>query len=167
MNITYREAAPEDAAALLDYFRIIGGESDNLTFGSSGLPLTLDQEAEILTVFRSSPHSVFLLALDGDEIVGNASLTGDGNPRFRHRCNLAIAVRRSHWSRGIASGLMEGLLCFARNNGIEVIDLQVRSDHAAAIGLYEKFGFRKIGTFEKFFKVKDRCFDAECMNLYL
>lgn len=37
-------AQAEDAAALLDYLKIIGGETDNLSFGSEGVPL--DEEAE-------------------------------------------------------------------------------------------------------------------------
>ena len=32
---------PEDAAAVLAYVKQIGGETDNLTFGPEGLPLTV------------------------------------------------------------------------------------------------------------------------------
>ena len=37
-------AQPEDAAALLDYLKIIGGETDNLSFGPEGVPLDVEEE---------------------------------------------------------------------------------------------------------------------------
>ena len=36
---TITRARPEDAAALLDYLKIVGGETDNLSFGAEGVPL--------------------------------------------------------------------------------------------------------------------------------
>ncbi len=32
-------ARAEDAAALLDYLKIVGGETENLSFGAEGVPL--------------------------------------------------------------------------------------------------------------------------------
>ncbi len=49
--------------------------------------------------------------------------------------------------------LLLAVIEFARENGFEIIDLQVRSDNAAAIHLYEKFGFERIGTHPSFFKI--------------
>ena len=37
MNILITKAMPEDAKKLLEYLKKIGGETDNLTFGSEGL----------------------------------------------------------------------------------------------------------------------------------
>ena len=37
-------AQAEDAAALLDYLKIVGGETDNLSFGAEGVPLSLEAE---------------------------------------------------------------------------------------------------------------------------
>ena len=34
---TIERARPEDAAALLEYLKIIGGETDNLSFGPEGV----------------------------------------------------------------------------------------------------------------------------------
>lgn len=167
MEICYREAAPGDAAALLEYLKIIGGESDNLTFGAAGIPIPVEREEMILAGLQSNPNSMLLLALDGDEIVGNATIEGYGNPRFRHRCNLAISVRKSHWGQGIGSGLMERLIAFARGIDAEVISLEVRSDNQRAMALYRKFGFEKFGTYRKFFKIDGEYFDADYMNLYL
>ena len=63
---------------------------------------------------------------------------------------------------------MQKIITFAKESaGAEVISLEVKSDNMRAIALYERFGFERLGTYKKFFKVGDRYFDAELMNLYL
>jgi len=167
MEITYREAESSDAAALLDYMKQVGSESDNLSFGAEGLSFTAEQEAAILESIKTNPRSIMLLAFDGNEIVGNASIHGSTRPRFSHRYELALTVRRSYWGQGIGSGLMERLIAFAKEIGAEVVSLEVRSDNDRAIALYRKFGFEKFGTYRKFFKFGEAYFDADYMNLYL
>lgn len=39
MEIKIEKAAPEDAEALLEYLKIVGGEMENLTFGPEGIPI--------------------------------------------------------------------------------------------------------------------------------
>lgn len=39
-------ARAEDAAALLDYLKIVGGETENLSFGAEGVPLDLETEQD-------------------------------------------------------------------------------------------------------------------------
>ena len=167
MEITYREAAPADAAALLDYMKQVGSESDNLSFGAEGLSFSVEQEAAILESIKTNPRSIMLLAFDGNEIVGNASIHGSSRPRFSHRYELAITVRKSHWGQGIGTALMVRLIAFAKEIGAEVISLEVRSDNDRAVALYRKFGFEKFGTYRKFFKFGEAYFDADYMNLYL
>jgi len=167
MSIIYRTAVPSDAAQLLDYLKQIGGETDNLTFGADGIPFTVEQEAALLERIASSPHKRFFLALDGEKIVGNAVVDGFGNPRFRHRCTLAISVLRDYWGRGIGTGLMEQMLSFAREIGAELASLEVRSDNERAKALYRKFGFQSFGSFPKYFKINEQYFDVDCMTLEL
>lgn len=45
------------------------------------------------------------------------------------------------------------LLQRTTEESFEIIELQVRSDNAVAIHLYEKFGFQKFGTHKSFFKI--------------
>ena len=167
MEITYRAARPSDAAQLLSYLKAVGSESDNLTFGADGIPLSVEQEEHILENLSKSSHSTMLLAFDGETIVGNGCIEGSRNLRFRHRCSLAITVRKAYWGNGIGSELMRRLIAFARESGAEVVSLEVRSDNERAKALYRKFGFTCFGTFEKFFKIGDVYFGADYMNLYL
>lgn len=159
-------ARPEDAAALLDYLEQIGGETDNLTFGGEGLPFSEQEEARHLGAVLDSADDIQLVVrLDG-RIVADASLHRMPR-RMHHRAELGISVARDYWGRGIGSALMEKLIAFARQQGIRQLELQVRSDNARAIGLYEKFGFRKLCRFPAFFRMGETDVDFDLMNLTL
>lgn len=41
-------AQPEDAAALLEYLKIVGGETENLSFGAEDVPLSVGEEEAYL-----------------------------------------------------------------------------------------------------------------------
>lgn len=167
MEITYRAARPSDAAQLLSFLKAVGGESDNLSFGADGVPFCAEQEEHFLENLSKDSRSVMLLALDGETIVANGCIEGYKNLRFRHRCNLAISVRKPYWGNGIGSEMMRRLIAFAKESGAEVISLEVRSDNERAKALYRKFGFTRYGVYEKFFKLGDAYFGADCMNLFL
>ena len=63
--------------------------------------------------------------------------------------------------------LTEAILAFAKENGFEQLNLEVRSDNARAIRLYEKYGFRKMCMFPHFFKINGEYLDFDLMNLEL
>ena len=168
MNITYREAEPSDAGKFLEYSKIVGSETDNLTFGAEGLPLTISQEADFIRKFAGNPGSIMIVAFDEGELIGTGAVSVvSGKTRFAHRREIAISVRKDYWGKGIGTGIMNVLMDFAKKSGAEVLELEVRSDNEAAISLYKKFGFEKIGTNEKFFKINGEFFAADYMNLYL
>ena len=152
MNITVKKASGEDAAAMLEYLKQIGGETENLTFGAEWLLLTPEDEADFIAHAANSRDEVMLVAKNGDRIVGDASLTRLPR-RMKHRGDLGIAVIKEYWNKGVGSMLLSAVIEFARENRFKIIDLQVRSDNAAAIHLYEKFGFERIGTHPSFFNI--------------
>ena len=152
MNLTIERAKPADAAAVLVYLRRIGGETDNLSFGGEGLPFTEEAEAAYIASMEQSCDNIMLLAKADGEIIGDASLSRLSR-RMAHRGDLGISVVREHWNKGVGAALLEEIISFARENEFAVIDLQVRSDNAAAVHLYEKFGFSKIGTHPAFFRL--------------
>lgn len=163
---TIERARPEDAAALLDYLKIIGGETDNLSFGPEGVPLSVEAEQDYLRAQCGSADNVQYLARVGSEIIGTASLNRKPG-RMRHRGVFGISLKKAWWGCGAASALMEAILAFAKENGFEQLNLEVRSDNARAIHLYEKYGFRKLCTFPAFFKIRGEAVDYDLMNLTL
>jgi len=166
MSMTIEKATSSDAAELLAYLRQVGGETDNLTFGAEGLPFGVEAEAAYLAQLEHSQDDLMVLAKENGKIIGIASLSRLPR-RMAHRGDFSISVAKEYWNRGIGSRLLDAILDFAGENGFEMIDLQVRSDNAAAIHLYEKYGFRKICTYPGFLKVRGQSVDADLMNLTL
>jgi len=145
-------ARAEDAAALLDYLKIVGGETENLSFGAEGVPLDLETEQDYLRSQCESADNVQYLAKVDGEIIGTASLNRKPR-RMSHRGEFGISLKKAWWGCGAASALTEAILAFAKENGFEQLNLEVRSSNARAIHLYEKYGFRKLCTFSHFFKI--------------
>lgn len=165
-NIKIREALAGDAEQIIAYTKIVGGETQNLTFGESGFPVTLEQEEEFLKSVHDEKTSVYLVACKDGEIIGEGSLSGLPR-RMCHRAELSLTVRKIYWGQGIGSALIKELIKYAKENGIEILNLEVRSDNANAIHLYEKFGFKHIGLSPAYFKVDKDYVDFELMYLDL
>ena len=166
MSITIEKATCADAAEILQYLKQIGAETDNLTFGAEGLPFTIESEAAYISQIENSCDAIMLIAKENGKIVGDASLSRLPR-RMKHRGDLGVSVLKKCWNRGIGSQLLLETINFAKENSFEVIDLQVRSDNLSAIHLYEKFGFKKIGTHPVFFKIgsEEVAFDYMCLKI--
>ena len=154
-KIRIRPARVEDAAAMLSHLRQIGGESDNLTFGAEGLPLTVEQEAQSLAAAQNNSNLVVLVAECGEELVGVCGLSRTPRARLAHRAAVDVSVRRAYWNRGIATKLMTQLLALGEASGVTVFALEVLEDNAPAVHLYEKLGFHTVGRMERFFRMPD------------
>jgi ribosomal-protein-alanine N-acetyltransferase len=68
---------------------------------------------------------------------------------------ITIGVRPSMRGTGIASALLAAIENESRKGNIKKIFLEVASDNAAAIKLYEAAGFAKIGVRPKYYGVVD------------
>lgn len=164
MSISIEKANAADAAAILEYLKKVGGETDNLTFGSEGLPFTPEAEAAYISQLEHSHDEMMLVAKADGNIVGCASLSRLPR-RMSHRGDLAVSVAKEYWNKGIGSQLLNSVLQWAKENDFEVIDLQVRCDNLAAIHLYEKYGFQKVGMHSAFFKIDDEYVAFDYMSL--
>lgn len=166
MSITIEKAISADAKALLEYMKTIGGETDNLTFGAEGFSCTVEEEEAFIKEKEGSHDELMLVAKDNGKIVGDASLSRLPR-RMRHRGDFGIAVLKEYWNRGIGGKLLCEVISFAKENSFEVIELQVRSDNNSAIHLYEKFGFKRFGTHESFFKIGEEKISFDYMYLII
>jgi putative acetyltransferase len=84
--------------------------------------------------------------VDG-RVVGTISLHTNPSPRMRHVARCGLMVRPDCWDRGVGSALVRAAIDLAENwLSVRRIELTVYEDNAAAIHLYEKFGFRIEGT---------------------
>ena len=163
-ELTIRPAHSEDAAAILAYLRQIGAESDNLTFGPEGLPITEEQERQYLRQVENDPDALMLVAQEADEIVALCGLLRPRRPRMSHRAQIDASVRKSHWNHGIATRMLTELLETGVRAGVTAFTLEVRADNAAAVHVYEKLGFRTVGRLERFFRINGQYHAAWLMG---
>lgn len=168
MEITITRARAEDALEILELSKILGGETDNLSFGSAGIPVSEQQEREYLSAMAESERDLFLTARMDGALVGTANYTTFSRRRMAHRGEIGMAIRKSAWGLGIGSILMTQLLDFAKNTAkAEIVSLEVRSDNQRAIHLYQKFGFETVGRFRGYFKINGEWIDFDLMEKLL
>ena len=81
-----------------------------------------------------------------------------------HVGGLGIAIRREYRGQGVGHRLMENVLEKARHR-FEIVELTVLSVNERARALYQKHGFRTIGTLPRALKRGDRFYDEVIMVL--
>ena len=167
MKFVFREAEAKDAEALVEYISMVGGETDNLSYGKDTFKMSAEKEARFVERFRQTKKNIMLVALDGEKIIANASLEANRVERYAHRSELSITVLKEYWGRGVGSRLMEMMIDFAKAAGTEIIYLEARADNDRAIALYKKYGFEKNCDIKRFFKINGQYYDATVMTLYL
>ena len=144
-EIVYRSARKVDAAAIVAFYNRVGGETGFLSFGKNEYPLDAAAQAAAIGKMEGDPTNLMLLATDGEQIVGIATISSLAKVRFRHSGELGIVVAQSHWHRGIGSRMIATLLEQAKAGGItKRVYLSTRADNPAA-ALYQKFGFAEEG----------------------
>ena len=166
MQITIERAMPQDAANILEHLKIVGGETDNLTFGAEGMPFSVTDEEKFIAQLQESGDGLMLVAKDVEKVVAVATLNRFPR-RMSHRGEFGLSVQKAYWNQGLGSRLLGETIVFAKEHNFEIIDLEVLSDNKRAIHLYEKFGFKKIGCHPKYHKVGDEFHAADFMCLEL
>ncbi len=95
-------------------------------------------------------HNHYEAARADDKLVGYAGIARLGRIRPFEDEIHTIGVDPAHQGRGIGRQLLAGLLEFARGG---TIFLEVRTDNAAAIALYESEGFTRVGMRKRYYRV--------------
>lgn len=96
---------------------------------------------------RRQPGQHRLVAASGGKVVGAGSLIHAQNPRLAHSGRLGMMVHPDYWRQGIGRRLLAGLLDIADNwLNLRRVELEVFTENAAAIHLYQSFGFATEGT---------------------
>lgn len=156
-----------DAAEMLEYLKIIGGETDFLLFGAAGLPYTVEQEAEVLEGFYNDPRGGFFIGRIGGEVACSFNLACSRRARLAHVAEIAVAVQKKFWGIGVGSAIMETLIALAREQDIRTIELGVYADNARAQALYRRYGFNEVGRHRERLCVDGIYHDEIMMDLYL
>jgi RimJ/RimL family protein N-acetyltransferase len=166
--LTLRKVKKSDAFAMLEYLKLVGNESDNLTFGSEGIPLELAEETAFLEKVEAMEYYTMMIGIIDDQIVSAGSLMGNPRIRLRHNAEIGISVKKAYWNQGIAKAMLNELIDFAKKNQVvTMIHLSVRTDNTYAIHLYESLGFKHSGIFPRQLYINNHYYDTFLMTLDL
>ncbi len=155
-DIELRSAEVQDAEALITYLKVTNAESPYLICEPEEITLSLEQEKEIIIRKEDSERELLLLAFEDGKHIGNVSLMSVGSSmRYKHRCNIAIALYKEYCGRGIGRVILETILDVARKTGYSQAELEVVTENTGAIHLYESLGFVKYGQLPNSMRYKD------------
>jgi RimJ/RimL family protein N-acetyltransferase len=167
-HLILRQPIEEDAKAMIDYLKKVGGESDNLLFGKDEFSFTVEQEMEFIKRINNDQNTLMAIGIINDSVVSIAQIGCHQKKRISHNSEIAISVKKQYWRSGIGSAIMEELIRFANNHSlIKNIGLGVKASNDNAIKLYEKFEFVKVGYHKDYFNVDGKYDDLILMDLSL
>ncbi len=168
MELLIEHARPEDARELVAYLNLVGGESDNLSYGANEFKFTVEEEMEYIRSLDTIETATQFIGRINGEIVCTGGVRAPIKKRLAHRVDLGLSVKKAFWNLGIGRLLLQRMIDFAKENGkTEIIHLNVKSDNTFARRLYESMGFEEVGVYENYIKIDEEYYDMVLMNLFL
>lgn len=151
-----RSPVEADAEQMIQYLKATAQETEYGLSYPEELDFTVQKEADFLRRFLDGPGSIMISVFDGDQLVGNASLTNVlSKQKTLHRAEFGIAILKQAWRQGLGCKLVSELIAFAKQAGYEQIELEVAAENAPAIHIYQKLGFAVYGERPRSLKLKN------------
>ena len=155
-TIILRNARPEDADDLVKYLKATSAETPYLIREPEEITITTENEEQFLQAKMDAERELMLIALIDGKHIGNCSLMSIAPyKRYRHRCDVAIALYKEYCGCGIGTAMLQTVLNVAKEAGYEQAELEVMAENKKAIAMYEKLGFKKYGSFPDNMKYAD------------
>jgi putative acetyltransferase len=159
--VTVREATLADVDRLLELVVSVAGEGRWISVEA---PVDVVQRRRRMVEELEGEQTVMLVAEAGGELVGQLDLR---TARYGV-ADLGMLVAAGWRRRGVGSALMAEAIARARKAGAHKIALQVWPHNAAALALYERFGFRREGYLTGHYRRRSgELWDAVVMGLRL
>jgi len=167
--LVMRVPKEDDALQLMNHLKQVDTETKFLGREPDEFNFTLEQEKEFIKGFDKDENSLFLVGEIDDEVIANVSVSiVRNNRRFLHRAAFGITVQKKHWRSGIGKLLIEKVIDWCKDKGVEQLELEVVSDNERAVELYKSQGFVKHGTMKNAIKYADNTYaDEDIMILFM
>lgn len=118
---------------------------EDLTFDSDRL-----SRAQYRRHLDSDSAKVLVASANHRHFLGTAVLF------FRKGCTVArlysLATQPDARGKGVGSSLLDAAAEFAKRRHCRALRLEVRADNAAAIRLYERLGYQRIGEYAHYYQ---------------
>jgi RimJ/RimL family protein N-acetyltransferase len=158
-----RRAEPGDAEPLVRLAESVGSEAGGWLI-ADGQWRKVSDERRYLKAIRRHAYSAVIVAEEDGRIVGRLSIGRDAHPASEHVADVGIMVAEGHRRRGIGRALMEAAESWARKVGVRKIELHVFPYNEAALALYDRLGYRRVGERKGHFRRSDGYVDAILME---
>lgn len=167
-QITYCTAKESDAEKIVAFYNYVGGETSYLSFEKDEYPMDVEAQAESIRGLEGNETNIMLMAMDGEDIAGIATISSSHKVKARHDGGLGIVVAQRYQGQGIGTELIRRLIEWARGNGItRRISLDTRADNVKAVELYMKLGFIVEGCRRNATLLDEKYYDIYVMGMML
>ena len=164
MSFRIRAADPADADELVRLAREVASEPEGWLIVTRGQWRSAADERRYLKALRRYDDAAVIVAEeDTGRIIGRLSVGRDRHPASAHVADLGLMVAATHRRQGVGWALLEAAAEWGRRHGIEKLELHVFPHNAAAIRLYERFGFEREGYRRRHYRRPDGYVDAILM----
>jgi ribosomal protein S18 acetylase RimI-like enzyme len=122
-------------------------ELEHACFGTGGFSLTKRQ----LQYLQKRPTAVFLVAEQGGAVVGEGVALVRQHRGGQSGRIYSLAVHPDSRGQGIGEALLRSMVDTLASRGVRRVYLEVDQDNAAALRLYERWGFSRSGTLPDYY----------------
>lgn len=161
--VLVRLATPDDAEATR---AIWNAEVLGSTYVFELVPRTLAAQRRWLAD-HAGAHPV-LVAVDGDEVTGFASLSPyRSRPAYATTVEDSVYVRADRRGQGVGRLLLAGVVDLARLHGFHAVMARVADNNETSVALHRSCGFELIGIEREVGRKFNRWLDVALMQLLL
>ena len=154
MDVVIRRLEPKDVAGYR-FIRLEALKNEPENYGS-----TYEEESEMAVlpfetyIQERSPIQVMFGAFSGDELIGITAYFREVRRKLRHRGRVTqVYIAPDYRGRGLAKKLVKAVVDDAfRQEGLEILTLEVVAGNTAAVRTYESLGFVQFWVMERYFK---------------
>jgi RimJ/RimL family protein N-acetyltransferase len=155
MKLTIRNPEPDDATGIIEMMNIVDTETTFLAREPGEFDYTEERERELIAGWKEDENTLFLVAVIDGKLVGSCNANIKPRARCRHRSMIGISILKEFWGIGIGRRMMESCISWSRSKNVTKIELEVNTENARAIALYESLGFVKQGLLKHQWRMTD------------
>lgn len=151
----FRSPSPDDAEAMIQYFKTINSETPYLLRYPDECDLDIASERAFLQNMLDSENSVMLFCTVDGKLAGSCQIDRKKWRKNRHRGSVGVALVREFWGLGIGTAMFAELLAIARDWGLMQVELEVFEGNDRAMALYRKMGFEVVSATPNAIRLED------------